>query len=154
MTCIDCGSNRERRSSPSSRRRVCRPSSSTTRTAPASRPPSADTSTGRTSSRRRTATRSSCATPTSSVTLCAGGCVVGVAGRVWFQPSARTYRSLHGVRPFREAITVLFKWQNMYWLKLVGDVIHGQTGILHYLAPVFPIPTKPTQWFTCQSLLV
>lgn len=46
--------------------------SSITRMEPGSRLPSGTTSTGPTPSSRRTATRSSCATPTSSATSCAG----------------------------------------------------------------------------------
>lgn len=46
--------------------------SSITKTGPGSRPPSGTTSTGRTPSSRRTAMRSSSATPTSSATSCAG----------------------------------------------------------------------------------
>lgn len=53
---------------------LCRPLSSTTKMALASRQPSAATSTAPTPSRRRTVWRSSCATPTSSATLSAGGC--------------------------------------------------------------------------------
>lgn len=53
---------------------LCHPLSSTTKMALASRQPSAATSTAPTPSRRRTAWRSSCVTPTSSATLSAGGC--------------------------------------------------------------------------------